>query len=113
MTGLPGQVEEKILPSDQVGHRVGIPYIRDVYLHLGYNVGDVGTVAAIFRDHAIHKGDLGSFADQPPGQIGANKTKPAGDEGPFSGKGGFFMIYLQLASSDQKNPLESAFSPSG
>ena len=69
VAGLPGQVEEIVLALHQVVHAVRVAHIGDVDPHPVLDAGDVEQVAAVFRDQAVHQGDLRPELDQPPGQV--------------------------------------------
>ena len=58
MAGLAGQVEEIVLPLHQVVHAVGVAHVGDVDPHPVLDAGDVEQIAAIFRDQAVHQGDI-------------------------------------------------------
>ena len=69
VAGLPCQVEQVILPLDQVPHAVLVPHIGDVDLHVVLETGDVEQVAAVFGDQAVHEGHAGTEVHQPSRQV--------------------------------------------
>jgi hypothetical protein len=80
VAGLPGQVEEIILPLHQVAHAVGVAHIGYVDPHPVLDAGDVEQVAAVFWDHAVHHSDVRTQVHQTAGRVGADEAQAAGDD---------------------------------
>ena len=77
VAGLPGQVEQIVLALHQIVHAVLVAHIGDVDPHPVLDAGDVEQVAAVFRDQAVHQGDLRPQLDQPAGQVRADEAEAA------------------------------------
>ena len=90
MAGLPGQIEQEILPPEQMAQRRGVADIGDVDPDppaIG-QVGDVGRVGAPLRDHAVEQYQLGAEPGEPPRQCRTDQPGPAGDQHARAAEGG-------------------------
>jgi len=84
MTGLTGQVKQKVLPLDQILHGMFIPHIRDVDLKGIPERLDIPEIAAVLRYQAVHQGYVSPLADKSLGKIGTDKADPSGYHHPLA-----------------------------
>ena len=79
VAGLRREVEQEILPGQQMAHRLAVANIGDVDPHPIADIGDVGDIAARLGDHAVDQQHLGAERDQTPGQRRPDQAEPAGN----------------------------------
>ena len=67
---------------------------------------NIEAIAAVFRHQAVDQSDVGLQFHQPPGEVRADETEPAGDEHigtgvgtEIDGDGRAFLIHAQLATN--------------
>src|SRR5579864_6163004 len=80
MTGLTGQIEEKLATLDQGGHRLYVADVGQIDLNSIPNVVDVEEIPAVLRNKAVHEGNVGAQTDQAAGQVRPDKAESPGDE---------------------------------
>src|SRR6266550_994042 len=82
VAGLGGQVEEVVLVSEQVEHRMPITHITDVHLDRRLQIRNVEQIPAILRNEAVDERYVRAQPDESAGEIGPDQAEPASDENP-------------------------------
>ena len=76
MAGLRRQVEKKILTGEQVRQGKAAADIGNIDRHPIADIGDIGEIAAIIRDHAVNQQNLGTKRDRRRANAEPIKPKP-------------------------------------
>ena len=80
MADLAGEVKEQLMALDEGTHRIRIAYIGNVDVEALFVARKVKAITAVVTDQRVDHGDLCTQINQPPRQVGADKTQPASDE---------------------------------
>src|SRR5256885_4870995 len=76
MTGLPGEIEEKLPVFDKRRHRSRIAYIGKIDSHSVPDVMNIEKITAIFGNQAVHQSDLGPRLHEFACECGTDKSEP-------------------------------------
>ena len=80
MACLTSQVKKKILPLNQIAHRVRVAYISDIKKNFTSNAFQIGKIASIFRNKTIHYGNHSTRSYKSPRKICTDKACSASNK---------------------------------
>ena len=106
VAGLGGEIEQEILPRQQMAQRLAVADIGDVDPQPVADIGDVGEIAPGLGHHAVEQQHLGAERDEPARQRGADQTHAAGNHHPLAAVGGkariVCVVHIPSLSGDSR-----------